>query len=45
MTSINPGPQVAGDRREVDHQKLGPILLIASSPVLADTYGSMKSYA
>jgi hypothetical protein len=35
MTSINTGPQVGGRRREVDHQKLGPALLIASSLVLA----------
>jgi|SRR5258708_5252043 hypothetical protein len=35
MTSINTGPQVGGHRQEVDHQKLGPALLIASSLVLA----------
>ena len=29
------GPQIGGYRREVDHQKLGPALLIASSLVLA----------
>jgi hypothetical protein len=35
MTSTNSGPKVGGYRREVDHQKLGPALLIASSLVLA----------
>ncbi len=35
MTSTNDGKQVGGYRREVDHQKLGPSLLIASSLVLA----------
>jgi hypothetical protein len=35
MTSTNPGAQVGGHRREVDYQKLGPALLIASSLVLA----------
>ena len=35
MTSIKAGPQVGGHRREVDFQKLGPALLIASSLVLA----------
>jgi hypothetical protein len=35
MTSTKTGPQVGGHRREVDYQKLGPALLIASSLVLA----------
>jgi hypothetical protein len=35
MTSTNAGGQVGGYRREVDSQKLGPALLIASSLVLA----------
>lgn len=35
MTSTNPDARVGGVRREVDHQKLGPALLIASSMVLA----------
>src|ERR1700728_1072809 len=35
MTSTNEGPQIGGHRREVDYQKLGPALLIASSLVLA----------
>jgi hypothetical protein len=35
MTSTNVGGQVGGYRREVDSQKLGPALLIASSLVLA----------
>jgi hypothetical protein len=35
MTSTNGGPQVGGYRRDVDYQKLGPALLIASSLVLA----------
>ena len=35
MTSTNEGPQIGGYRREVDNQKLGPALLIASSLVLA----------
>jgi len=35
MTSTKAGPQVGGHRREVDYQKLGPSLLIASSLVLA----------
>lgn len=35
MTSTNGGPEIRGYRREVDHQKLGPALLIASSLVLA----------
>ena len=35
MTSTNPGSQVGGYRREVDYQKLGPALIIASSLVLA----------
>jgi hypothetical protein len=35
MTSTNKGPQIGGHRREVDYQKLGPALLIASSLVLA----------
>jgi len=35
MTSTNGRPQVGGHRREVDYQKLGPALLIASSLVLA----------
>ncbi|MDX6456684.1 MAG: hypothetical protein QOE55_381 [Acidobacteriaceae bacterium] len=35
MTSTNAGPSVGGNRREVDYQKLGPALLIASSLVLA----------
>jgi hypothetical protein len=33
--SANPGAKVGGHWREVDHQKLGPALLIASSLVLA----------
>jgi hypothetical protein len=35
MTSTNVGGQVGGYRREVDSQRLGPALLIASSLVLA----------
>jgi hypothetical protein len=35
MTSTNVGGQVGGYRREVDSQKLGPALLIASSLILA----------
>jgi hypothetical protein len=35
MTSTDPGAQVGGHRREVDHQRLGPALLIASSLILA----------
>jgi hypothetical protein len=35
MTFTKPGTQVGGYRREVDYQKLGPALLIASSLVLA----------
>jgi hypothetical protein len=35
MTSTNGGPQIGGYRRDVDYQKLGPALLIASSLVLA----------
>ena len=35
MTSTKAGRQVGGHRREVDFQKLGPALLIASSLVLA----------
>jgi hypothetical protein len=35
MTSTNGGPQIGGYRRDVDYQKLGPSLLIASSLVLA----------
>ena len=35
MTSTNGGQQVGGYRRDVDYQKLGPALLIASSLVLA----------
>ena len=35
MTSTNPNTRIGGYRREVDHQKLGPALLIASSLVLA----------
>ena len=35
MTSTNPNARIGGYRREVDHQKLGPALLIASSLVLA----------
>lgn len=35
MTSTNGGTRVGGYRREVDNQKLGPALLIASSLVLA----------
>ncbi len=35
MTSTNGGPEIGGHRREVDYQKLGPALLIASSLVLA----------
>jgi hypothetical protein len=35
MTSTNRGKTVGGYRREVDQQKLGPALLIASSLVLA----------
>ena len=35
MTSTKPGSQVGGYRREVDYQKLGPALIIASSLVLA----------
>jgi hypothetical protein len=30
MTSTNPSPRIGGYRQEVDHQKLGPALLIAS---------------
>ena len=35
MTSTNGGMRVGGNRREVDQQKLGPALLIASSLILA----------
>jgi hypothetical protein len=35
MTSINSGMRIGGFRQEVDQQKLGPALLIASSLVLA----------
>jgi hypothetical protein len=35
MTSINGGMRIGGYRQEVDQQKLGPALLIASSLVLA----------
>ena len=35
MTSTNSNARIGGYRREVDHQKLGPALLIASSLVLA----------
>ena len=35
MTSTNGGMRVGGYRSEVDQQKLGPALLIASSLVLA----------
>jgi hypothetical protein len=35
MTSTKPGSHVGGYRREVDYQKLGPALIIASSLVLA----------
>ena len=35
MTSTDSGASVGGYRQEVDHQKLGPALLIASSLVLA----------
>ena len=35
MTSTDPKARIGGYRREVDHQKLGPTLLIASSLVLA----------
>ena len=35
MTSINGGMRIGGFRQEVDQQKLGPALLIASSLVLA----------
>jgi hypothetical protein len=35
MPSTNGGMRVGGVRREVDQQKLGPALLIASSLVLA----------
>ena len=35
MTSTSMGPKIGGYRREVDYQKLGPALLIASSLILA----------
>ena len=35
MPSTNAGMRVGGVRREIDQQKLGPALLIASSLVLA----------
>ena len=35
MTSINGGMRIGGFRQEIDQQKLGPALLIASSLVLA----------
>lgn len=35
MTSTSAGPQIGGYRREVDYEKLGPALLIASNLVLA----------
>ncbi len=35
MTSTKAGTRVGGYHREVEHQKLGPALLIASSLVLA----------
>src|SRR5579859_8092343 len=34
MTSTNEGTRLGGYRRQVDRQKLGPTLLIASRPVL-----------
>ena len=42
MTSTDPGMRVGGYRREVDQQKLGPALLIASSLVLAIKDGAME---
>jgi hypothetical protein len=46
MTSIRGGPQVGGSRREVDHQKLGPVLVIASRQVLPmRTARSSPTYA
>ena len=35
MTSTKNGSKIGGYRNEIDHQKLGPALLIASSLVLA----------
>jgi hypothetical protein len=35
MTSTKPGSHVGGYRREVDYQKLGPVLIIALSLLLA----------
>jgi hypothetical protein len=35
MTSTNPDPRIGGYSHEVEHQKPGPALLIASSLVLA----------
>jgi hypothetical protein len=35
MTSTKERPQIGGHHREVDYQKLGPALVIASSLVLA----------
>ena len=35
MTFTKEGSQIGGYRREVDYQKLGPALLVASSLVLA----------
>jgi hypothetical protein len=35
MTSTNPSRRIGGYRQDVDHQKLGGALLIASSLVLA----------
>ena len=42
MTSTNGEPQIGGYRREVDYQKLGPALLIASSLVLAIRTASLE---
>jgi hypothetical protein len=35
MTSTNPNDEIGGYRSEVDRQKLGPTLVIASSLILA----------
>lgn len=45
MISTNGGPQVGGFRSEVDYQKLGPALLIASSLVLAIRTARWSAYA
>jgi hypothetical protein len=43
MTSTKPAGHIGGYRREVDFQKLGPALIIASSLVLAIRTGPVAS--